>query len=427
MKSRNVRKLGVAMSCVALLLAACGDDDSDGADDTTTAPAAETTVGVDTTVGADTTVGSETTGPSETDPPEVDLSGLPDTITLGVIDSLSGPAAFCGENEVSGMELAVELAEEQGLLDDTNIELEITDDASTSEGGVTAYRQLVDAGVSAILGPCFSAAAQAIVPLADAEEIPIVLTTAGGSSFPDPEFVYRSGIPQTQFANLTADALADQGIETVSVIFQNDNEAIVDLYNSDMKPRLEELGIEILSEDGVAGTTTDFSPQIAKFADNPPDAIGVLVVGGANVTIVTQIRENGLDIPLFGQLAMAAPFFLENAGAAADGTIFAVNFHPGFEFPSSQEFTEAYRAKYDKDPDYAAANGYDAALRTILAIRAGASAEPADIKASLDALTEMEGAQGAMTFLENGDVTGNAGVVEVQGDKTVTIFLGGQN
>lgn len=424
MNNRNVRRLGLLTSCIVLAVAACGGDDSDAADETTTVPAVETTAApAETTTAAP----EGTDAPPETDAPTVDLSGLPDTITLGVVDSLSGPAAFCGENEVSGMELAVELAEEQGLLDDTNIELQIVDDASTSEGGVTAYRQLVDAGVSAILGPCFSAAAQAVVPLADAEEIPIVLTTAGGSAFPDPEFVYRSGIPQTQFANLTADALAERGIESVGVIFQNDNEAIVDLWNSDMKPRMEELGIEILSEDGVAGTTTDFSPQIAKFADNPPDAIGILVVGGANVTIVTQVRENGIDLPLFGQLAMAAPFFLANAGAAADGTIFAVNFHPGFEFPSSQEFTEAYRAKYDKDPDYAAANGYDAALRTILAIRAGASAESTDVKAALDALTEMEGAQGALTFLENGDVTGDAGVVEVQGDKTVTIFLGGQS
>src|SRR5690606_38615912 len=126
-------------------------------------------------------------------------------------------------------------------------------------------------------------------------------------------------------------ALAARGdIETVSIIYQNDNEAIVDLLDIAIRPALDEAGIEILDEDGVPGTQQDFSTQIAKYQANEPDAIGVLVVGGTNVTIVTQLREAGIDVPLFGQLAMAAPFFVENAGEAADGTLYAVNYHPGF-------------------------------------------------------------------------------------------------
>lgn len=354
-----------------------------------------------------------------------DTSNLPDTITIGSVNSLTGPAAFCGINEVDGMNLAIQVATEQGLLGDSTVELQVADDLSTAEGGVAAYRQLADQGVSAFVGPCFSPSAQAVITLTSDDEIPMVLTTAGGADFAEPEWAYRAGVPQTHYVGLVADALSDKGITSVSVIYQNDNEAIVDLWNATLKPRLEELGIEILFEDAVAGNTQDFSAQIAQYSDNPPDAIGILMVGGANVTAVTQVREAGLEQPLFGQQAMAAPFFLENAGEAADGTIFNANFHPGFEFPSSQAFTEAFVAEYGHDPDYAAANGYDAMMRVLLAINAAGSAEPADIKAALDNdIPSMDGAQGPLTFTENGDVEAPGGVIEVQYPETVTILTG---
>lgn len=388
-----------AFACVALLVAACGDDANDDA-------------GEDT--GSETTNG-DTGG----------ASGLPDTINIGAIDSMTGPAAFCGVSEVDGMNLAIQVAEEEGILGDSEVSLDLQDDASTPEGGVGAYRALASTDVSAIVGPCFSAAAQAVIELTSEDGIPMVLTTAGGANFADPEYAYRAGIPQTFYVQLLADALDDKGVESVSVVYQNDNEAIVDLYNQTLKPRFEELGIDVLYEDAVAGTTQDFSAQIAQYTDDPPDAIGVLMVGGANVTFVSQVREAGLDQAMFGQQAMAAPFFLENAGEAADGTIFNANFHPDEEFESSVAFTEAFREEYGHDPDYAAANGYDAMMRVLLAIAAADSAEREDIKAALDNdLPTMDGAQGPLTFTENGDVEGPGVIIEVQYPDTVAILTG---
>jgi branched-chain amino acid transport system substrate-binding protein len=411
---RKTRWTTAAFVCAAMFVAACGDD----GDGTATA----STGGGATTAGSGS---SDSTGGSGAPAGGGDTSNLPDTITIGAIDSMTGPAAFCGVSEVDGMNLAIDVATEQGLVGDSQVQLELQDDASTPEGGVSAYRALVSSGVSAFVGPCFSAAAQAVIDLTSEDQIPLVLTTAGGANFADPEYAYRAGIPQTFYVQLLADALDEKGVQSVSVIFQNDNEAIVDLYNQTLKPRFEELGIEVLYEDAVAGTTQDFSAQIAQYTDNPPDAIGILMVGGANVTAVSQIREAGLDQPLFGQQAMAAPFFLENAGEAADGTIFNANFHPGEEFPSSVAFTEAFNEKFGHDPDYAAANGYDAMMRVLLAINAAGSADPADIKAALDNdVPSMDGAQGPLTFTDNGDVEGPGVIIEVQYPDTVAILTG---
>jgi branched-chain amino acid transport system substrate-binding protein len=398
----RTRWIVAGVVCASMLGTACGSD-SDASSSTTTE-------------GSSTSSAAGGGG---------DLSGLPDKITIGAIDSLTGPAAFCGTSEVDGMKLAIKVGEEQGLLGDATIDLKVVDDTSTSEGGVTAYRSLVGQDVSAFVGPCFSAAAQAVIDLTSGDKIPMVLTTAGGANFADPEYAYRAGIPQTHYVQLLADALDQKGVKSVSVVYQNDNEAIVDLWEQTLKPRLKELGIEIVVEDAVAGTTQDFSAQIARYRDNPPDALGVLMVGGANVTFVSQVREAGLKQPLFGQQAMAAPFFLENAGEAADGTIFNANFHPGEEFDSSVAFTKAFSEEYGHDPDYAAANGYDAMMRVILAINAAGSADPADIKAALDKdVPSMDGAQGPLTFTANGDVEGPGVIIEVQYPDTVAILTG---
>lgn len=349
------------------------------------------------------------------------VSNLPATITLGAVDSLTGPAAFCGKNEVDGMKLAIKQANDDGSLGSSKVQLSVEDDLSTSEGGLAAYRKLVDAKVSGLLGPCFSPSATAIKPLVDSDKIPEILTTAGGADFADPDYMYRSGVVQTNFAAKTIDVLGQRGIKSVSVIYQNDNQAIVDLWNNAMKPELRKLGIQLVSEDGVAGTTQDFSAQISSIKDKKPDALGVLVVGGTNVTIVTQARESGITAPVFGQLAMAGAFYIANGKKAVEGSLFAVSFDPSFTYDSSKAFTAAFNAEYGRAPDYAAANGYDAAKRMILAIKAAGSADPAKIKAALDGLKSMDGAQGPLTFTDKGDVTGPAGVVEVKGGVTVNV------
>jgi branched-chain amino acid transport system substrate-binding protein len=350
-------------------------------------------------------------------------SNLPASIKLGAPESLTGPAAFCGKNEVDGMKLAIKQANSDGTLGSSKVELQVEDDASTSEGGLAAYRKLVESKVSGLLGPCFSPSATAIKPLVDGEKIPEILTTAGGADYADPDYMYRSGVVQTNFAAKTIDVLGKRGIKSVSVIFQNDNQAIVDLWNNAMKPQLNKLGIKLLSEDGVAGTTQDFSAQISSVKDKKPDALGVLVVGGTNVTIVTQARENGITVPVFGQLAMAGSFYITNGKGAVEGSLFAVSFDPSFTYDSSKAFTAAFTAEYGRAPDYAAANGYDAAKRMILAIKAAGSTDPTKIKAALDGLKSMDGAQGPLTFTDKGDVVGPAGVVEVKGGTTVNVPL----
>ncbi|MBW3665210.1 MAG: ABC transporter substrate-binding protein [Actinobacteria bacterium] len=394
-RTRRSLRMLAGVAGLALLMTACGGDDDAADDDGTAAPTAPDTGDGTATDGGD--------GGGD----------LPDSISIGALDSLSGAAAFCGQNEVAGMELAIAEAEEMDFLEGTDIELVVEDDASTAEEGVAAYRRLVDSGVTAIVGPCFSTVAQATVDFTAQDEVPMILTTSGDPPLVDPEWVYRAGVTQGSFAGKTVDVLAERGIESIAVIYHTDTPTIVGVWEEVWKPGLEAAGIELVSEDGVTADKQDFSAEIAKYQQLDPDAIGVLVVGGPNVAIVTQLREAGLDQPIMGQLVMGAPFYIENAGAAANGSIFATNFHHELPFESSQAFTEAYRAAEGSDPDFAAANGYDGAWMLLHAIKNAGSVEAGDLKLALDTHPGFAGAQGEITFDEKGDAIGPGAVVEI--------------
>lgn len=338
--------------------------------------------------------------------------GLPATVRLGAITSITGPGAFCGENERDGMNLAVKQVNEEGLLGDSELELTIEDDATTPEGGLAAFQRLASSDVSAIVGPCVTTVAQGIAPLVDREEVPLNITTAAATDIVAPEFAYRTGGPQQTYAAQTADLLAERGVESIAIVYTNDNESISDLLDV-VKPRLEELGIEITVEEGVASSATDFSAQIAQVRDSDPDAVAAFVFGAGNVTFVTQLREAGFDGPLYGHNGMAPPFFVENAGAAADGVVMTLSYHSSFEFPSSVAFTEAFEEEYGRSADLTAANGYDAVMRVVLAIEAAGSTDRQAVKEALDGLTEMDGAQGPIIFGDDGDATVEGGVVEI--------------
>lgn len=363
--------------------------------------------------------GSRTTSGESRDGGSVE--DLPDKIPVSAIVSLTGAVAFCGKNEVDGMRLAFKQAEKSGEVGDSTFDLKTFDDASTAEGGVSAFQQAVAAEPAALLGVCFSPVAQAIVPTIDDTKVPFIVTNASGANVTEPEYAYRSAIPQFEYAPRTIDALGSRGVKKVAIIFQRDNQGIVDILNSSMKPKLKELGIEIVAEEGVTAETQDFSSQASVVRKAKPDAVGVLAAGGANVTIVTQLRQAGIDVPIFGQAAMAGSYYISTGGDAVNGTIYAVNYDPALDQPSSVKFREAFEKEYDRQPDFTAASGYDAARMLIEAVKKAGSIDHDAIKDALDALDGFDGAQGSLTLTDQGDTKGDGVVVEVKDGKTVPV------
>jgi branched-chain amino acid transport system substrate-binding protein len=334
------------------------------------------------------------------------------TVNVGVIEDLTGAASFCGIDELKGMQLAVKQAKAQGV----NVHLEVKDDASLSSQAVVDFHSLADAGVSAILGSCFGTPNEAMYTLANSQHIPQILGTGDPPAYTDTPWVYGAAINSTTYVADPVPILAKQGIKSIATIYESDNPSTTVDYQTQAAAE-KKAGIKQVGVYPLPSTTTDFSPEISEIKALHPDAISFLFVGTPNVTVVTQLRQAGLTVPILGQVVMQTPFYVQDAKAAANGSIFATDFASTFPFPSTKAFTKAWAKAEGTLPFYASATGFDEAEYLIQGIKKAKSTTPAGIRAGLNLVKGFAGAQGVLTASKSGVLLGSGGVVEIKNQK----------
>lgn len=375
MKIPRSRRAVVALSAAGLLLsvAACGGGDSDG--------------------------GGGGGGSSEG-------GSLPDVIKIAGIEPETGPAAFAGLSAEKGYELAIkEINEQKFLGDNTTLEVSFTDTKGEIPTAASAVSTAIaDQSVSAAFGSVSSQEAVAQSPLAQQAGLPIIYTQAGSEGVVIGDATYRATPLMSSYYPALQDFVDENGWETVGVIY-----APTPTLEEVAKKSIPALGLDVVAEVGTTPTTQDFSPAIRQILDADPDVVSLLLVGAANPTAMTQLRQAGYDGPVLGN-AGASAGNLAPAGPDGAGMVWAADFHPAQEVESSQAFVEAYNAEYDEDPLNYAAEGYDAAWFLARAIKEAGSAERADIIEGMAAVAD-EPWTGAL----GEDLTWKDGTIQVEG------------
>lgn len=338
-----------------------------------------------------------------------DASGQ--TVKVGVVEDLTGAASFCGIDESKGMQLAVKQADASGM----HISLDIKDDASTAAQAVVEWHSLVNSGVSAILGSCFGTPNEAMYTLDNSQHIPQILGTGDPPQYTNTPWVYGAAINSTTYVAKPVPILAKQGVKSIATIYESDNPSTVVDYKTQSEAE-KKAGIKQLGTYPLPSTTTDFAPEISEIKALHPDAVGLLFVGTPNVTIATELRQAGINVPILGQVVMQTPFYLQDSGAAANGSIFATDFATTFPFASTKAFSTAWSKAYGTLPYYAAATGYDEAEYLIHALKLAKSTTPEGIKTALNEVKPFGGAQGNLVP-KNHVLTGSGGVVEIKNAK----------
>jgi len=309
---------------------------------------------------------------------------LPETIKFVSINPETGPAAFAGLSAEDGFKLAVKEINEQGFLgDNTTIEVEYKD----TKGQIpTAASELstaiADQSVAAVYGSVSSQEAVAQSPLAQQAGLPIIYTQAGSEGVVIGDATYQMTPLMSSYYPALQDYVTENGWETVGVIYAP-TPTLEEVANTSLKG----LGLDVVASVGTTMTTQDFSPAISQILDADPDVVSLLLVGAANPTAMTQLRQAGYDGPVLGN-AGASAGNLTPAGDDGAGMVWAADFHPAQDVESSQAFVEAYNEEYGEDPLNYAAEGYDAAWFLARSIKEAGSAERADIIKGMAAIAD---------------------------------------
>ena len=121
----------------------------------------------------------------------------------------------------------------------------------------------------------------------------------------------------------------------------------------------QRIGFPLVLEVRFADGETDFTSQLERIKNASPDA--VVLWGNAKETglIVKQMRELGLDQPVYGSDRMMSEEFLEIAGDHAEGVVTTCQYNPTLDNSELKEFQEDYKKRFGMESDVFAAHAFD--------------------------------------------------------------------
>ncbi len=128
------------------------------------------------------------------------------------------------------------------------------------------------------------------------------------------------------------------------------------------------LGHPMMIEERYNDGEIDFTMQLENIKRVAPDAI--LIWGNAkeSALILKQIREMGMDLPIYGSDRMVSTEFLKIAGKDAEGIVTTSQYNPNSNNPELKAFKSNYFKRFGLEPDVFATHAYDGMNMIIKAI-----------------------------------------------------------
>jgi branched-chain amino acid transport system substrate-binding protein len=237
----------------------------------------------------------------------VPLQTLPvraaDPFEMNVIVSLTGPFAFIGKAEALSVQTVVDLTNKAGGINGQQIKLNIVDDQSNPATAVQLASQILAKKPSVLLGPTYLASCLAIKPLVDAAGGPVTYCFAPTITPPPGSWFFSGGTSSGDQAVATMRFLEGKGWKRVAMITTTDatgqavEKGFVDQFNSGKFP-----GMTLLDTEHFAQNDTSVAAQVAKMKGLNPDVMLVATTGTSTGTVLRQIKDDGIDLPVMTTL-----------------------------------------------------------------------------------------------------------------------------
>jgi ABC-type branched-subunit amino acid transport system substrate-binding protein len=333
---------------------------------------------------------------------------LAERSVLGVILPLSGPFAALGKGTKQGIELAMEGRALPGVT------LEVRDDAGDSVQSVAAARELVGAGqASMVLGPLLTEPALRVSEVLRIERRPIIAFAKSGS-FPPGGGVYRLGpTPESQVRSLVERTNSAYGYTRYALVFPQD--AAGEEFARAFRAEIEGLGLQLVYESSypkddyaamlpISKELEEKGPQAVFFPDNLKAAVRFFsyLSGG-----------NGTKVRPLGTASWDNSAELQQSRAVLDGAIFVSPFFKRSSRPEIVQFIDSYRARYGSEPDFLAAQGFDAATLALEGVR-HARENNSGLDEAFSGLGMYQGLTGGIKVREDGELVRQFSVVNFE-------------
>jgi branched-chain amino acid transport system substrate-binding protein len=330
-----------------------------------------------------------------------------DTIKVGAILAVTGPASFLGAPEAKTLEMLVEEANAKGGINGKKVELIIKDTGADPQKAVSFAKQLIDEEkVFAIIGPSTSGETMQIKNIAE-EGKTILLSCAAAEVIVNPVAKYVFKTPQMDKDAVIKifETMKKMGISKIGVLSSNTG------FGKAGKEQIEKLapehGIQILANEVYDKAATDLTAEVTKIAAAKVQGIINWSIEPAQSICIKNARQVCSNVPVFQSHGFGNINYVKSAGAAADGVIFpAGRLLVADALPDKNpqkallvDYKKKYEARYKEEVSTFGGHAYDAFIILARALKdAGPGADKEKVRTAIENIKGLVGTAGIFNF-----------------------------
>ena len=350
------------------------------------------------------------------DDPDVDEE--PDdadrTITIGLLNPVTGPFAALGEDVNDGFAFYVE--QQGGSLAGYDVELVFEDEANDAAIATEAAERMVErAGADILVGFVNSGVTYAAASYIVEEGIPLIITVAGANDLTQRDAAdnifrvsYTSSSDTLPMGTYACEELGHETVSVVALDYAFGWEAAGGFARA-----YEDAGCDVIQETYVPLGTQDWAPFVQEI-DRDADAVFALIAGPDSIRFVQAYRDFGIEAPLIGGGTLTDEEVLEQMGAIAEGIVTTLHYSAALDTDENRTFVEAFEDEHGRTVSRYVEGGYASAM--ILEAALTKIGGDVSFDAIIDALddVEVDAPRGPIRFDEYGQAVYNIYVREVQ-------------
>lgn len=351
--------------------------------------------------------------------------------TIGVVLDLSGPAKAIGSEQQQTLELAADMINKRGGVDGQDVRLVVHDDASSPvKAAELAEKLAADKEISLLIGSTSTASTQAMRPVAEKAEIPMIAPTAGEGIDASSRWIFTTGLDSGIQVDALLDYLKSAGVTTLALLLEDSGASSG--VSEAARAAAAATGVSILAEVAFDPAAPDASGPAQDVVQDRPQAVLVWGSGAGTTGALSAYRSaGGTGVAVTGA-AVGSPDWPGNAGPAAQGVVATVSRvlvadQLGAEDPAAaaaKDFVTQFSGQYGKTPSVFAGYAYDA-LRLATQAADTAGSDRVKLRNALNATGQYVGVTGTFTITaEKSTIASNSVVLVSSTDSRWTMITG---
>lgn len=309
-----------------------------------------------------------------------------DTVTVGVLHSLTGSMAISEEAVRDAEVLAIDQINEAGGVLGKKIEYKEEDGASDPSTFAAKAEKLIDEdGVATVFGCWTSASRKAVKSVFEDYDSLLWYPIQYEGMEDSPNIVYVGAAPNQQIVP-AIQYLLDQGYK--KFFLMGSDYVFPRTANEIINAQLKAAGLEAVGEEYADMDQTDFSSIISKIEAAEPDVIINTLNGTGNVSFFKQMSEKNYTSDDYMTMSFSiAEEEVKTIGAdILKGHLVSWNYYQTTDTPENEAFVKAYKEAYGEDrvtSDPVEA-GYDGVWLWKAAVEKAGSFEVDDVLEAID-------------------------------------------